>query len=179
MSRLNYGILCLGILAFGVGASLFTAEPDSSRGPRIPDYTTAEMQAIASQYDHLKKQVAAQQDFQATVQRVVCRLIKRHDLRRATAEVHAAACTSNPHFLTLIGRVEPGATDRERLAHSLIRKLQWGIKRKEYPPEAGSIVEQIQAEVGSPGFLRWCAEANFHTPLHVREGHPEGVGRPK
>jgi hypothetical protein len=158
MDRLHQWIVCLGLLTLGVGAWTLTASQEGGAGGQnIPDYTAAEMKAIALRSDRLQKLAAAQRDFEATLLAVVGRLIEHPDLRRATAEVHEAARTSHPRFLTFIGRVEPGVTDREKVAYSLIKHLQCGIRLKEFPPETVAIVEQLQEEAFSPGFLHWCA----------------------
>jgi hypothetical protein len=159
MDRWNLWMFGLGLLTLGLGAWRLIASPEQGQAPeRVPDYTAQEMQAISLRTAELKTTVAAQRDFHEKRDAALRRLVERPDLRRATADVYAAACTCYPRFLASIRRVEPGATDRERVAHSLIKDLEWSIQDKTYPREMAAIVEQLQAEVRSPGFMQWSAE---------------------
>jgi hypothetical protein len=159
MSRSSVWTFCLGMLGFGAGASLLTAEPISSGGlQKIPDYTGTEMKAISSRNQQFKEQLAAQQHFQERLRQGVDELLEHRDLRRATAEVCGAALDHHPQYLTHIRWVESGSTDRERAAHNLIKSVVF-YHQKNYDARATvESIQQFQAEVHSPDFLQWCAE---------------------
>src|SRR5262249_45355980 len=152
MYRWNLWIFGLGLLTLGLGAWTLTASQEERRAPqRVPDYTPEEMQTITLRTAELKAIVAAQRDFHEKRDAALRRLVEQPDLRRATTDTYAAACTGYPRFLANIRRVETGATDRERVAYSLIKDLEWSIQHQTNPREMAAIVEQLQAEIRSPG----------------------------
>jgi hypothetical protein len=172
MSRLQQWILCLGLLGLGLGVCTLTAnQEDAAHVYRVPDFTAEEMEAISLRKNQLHQEIAAQRRFHKKLTTAVRDLIHRPDLRQRTLDVQAAANADNPRFLVYVRQVEAGSTDREKVARNLIANLQAGVQVKEFPPETSTLVEQLQTEVRSPGFLQWCAEEaapgrNSQCPRH-------------
>jgi hypothetical protein len=159
MSQLNHWIFCLGLLGLILGAWSLAANQDQAPPlQQVPNYTPAEMKAISSRNDQLETEANHLQRFHERLEAATSDLMERLDLRRATLEVHAAARAYYPRYLSHIRPVEPGSTDREKVAHNLIQDICVGLRLKHFPPETIRIVDQLQAESYSSGFLQWCAE---------------------